>query len=411
MRIICFNKTRLSFLKTIICLTAILSCAKKESNEPTKSFSKPSNATYLITDSIPLFNDTLAYSQIFPQKLLFDSILVYQYPQLNLSLINKKGKLLKTISKKGDLKGEFSGDYLFPFWGSDGNLYILEEGNSSKITIFDKSLNFLKSIVLTHHLSDKFVPAVESIMDVKIVSDKIIKATITCGDVTRPTFAKEYYEKGNSFAEITINRKDFSVIDVQYKLPYTDFEIVNNSLDENKRYWHSPFGRLVRKNKSLFIKYNFDNKLYEYDDNWKMIHEYQLNPSWLSKSENFSRPFDNFKEEKDVETSMANQHSFEFSNINYNSFKIVDNTVFIIYKKPVMKDLLPISTKDYVNYSPTPVLHILNLSNKKEYNIDLTTKFTAYREIFVENPETVYIMGNPNLSEDVYLYKLHISYE
>lgn len=401
----------MKLLKIIVCIAIFVSCSKKQDNEQTNSSKPLRKATYTLLDSIPLFNDSLAFSQVYPQKILVDSILVYQYPQLNLSLINKKGELLKAISKKGGLKGQFTGDFLFPFWCEDGNLYVLEEGNNCKITIFDKNLDFIKSISIAYEMGDKYVPVAESVMNVSIMSDQLVKVIITCGDVTRATFSKDYYKKGTGFVEMSIDRKNFNVKDIKYKLPYTGFDAVNKALDENKRYWHSPFGHLVKEDKKIFVKYNFDNKLYVYDENWEKLSNYNINPIYNGESANFNLTFDNYSEEKNPDKSILNQHSFEFSNINYSTFDVFDTKVFAIYKKPVKKDLLPKSTKDYINFSPIPVLHIFDLKTNEEHSIDLTTKFSPYREIFVENAQTVYIMGNPNLTEDVYLYKLHINYE
>lgn len=371
---------------------------------------KPSDAremTFKVTDSIPLYNDSLSFRFFDVSRFSKDSILAFQHPALNLSLLDRKGVFRKNISKKGDLLGQFIGTFLQPNFSADGYLFVVEDGNTPCISVFDPDLKFVKRIYLNEYIDYDYVPTLQSTSFVEKNNQgtKIFLSTNT----TQYGFSSaELYKRTSSIIEIDLD-KDFNVKGKKRFLPYQSFEKIRSALSENKKDWDSPVAQLAADpiTRSRYVKYEFDDNLYAYDQNWHLLRTYHVSPPYSGAG--YGIPFN--QGISDPQKSMETDFKWRYANIYYYSMDVRDGKAFLLYWKPLPADGIPKNQFEENKVLVTPVLHIIDLKTGKQFYTNLPGKFSPYSHVAALNRKEVMISGNSKTSEDIQLYKLRLAYE
>ncbi|HMN91286.1 MAG TPA: hypothetical protein PKD70_15265 [Saprospiraceae bacterium] len=361
--------------------------------------------SYTIVDSIALFNDSMAFRFVNPEKISENKILAFQYPMLNLSLLDSTGQFVKEISRKGNLPGNFVSIFILPLWDDNGNIFVIEQGDVSRLSIFNKNLAFEKSI---HLLKDEyFIPAILSSTEIyKSPYDKGIRIITSINSNVYIEHDKKYYEEGFGIADITINNSE--VTSIQYRLPYKDMDYIKQALERDKKTWDSSTAYFKIWNNKLYVKFEFDNSVYVYNpDNFELEKEIILSPAYESKG--YSTPFGNIYK-GDINKSVEGSFRIRASNLYYYDINVKDGCLFILYRKPLPENRIPTNAAEEEDTQYTSVLHIYDLSNDKEYTLDLPEMLSDYTRIYPLDRETVLFTGDEKVSEDIYLYKFKLIY-
>lgn len=396
----------MKLIKLFYLLLLLNACETGSGEKKTRLSSVAIRLKATISDSIPLFDDKLSFSYVNLQKIDKDTILAFQHPILNLSLLNSKGKLIKEISRKGELKGQFIGDFIEPYFAEDGNLYVLEEGNASRITVFNTKLEFIRHISLNKYLNGSYCPPVKANILVDAIANASSKRILLgIGSTIHHPNEQKYYKELASIAELKLDLKEINS-EITYRLPYKDFESIKNALSNNKKTWDMPFAFFKKSGDQLFVKFEFDNLCYVYDfDTWELKTEIEVHPAY--QAYNFTNEF---RIIKDPAESFADMWKLRFSNIYYNAFDVKGNKIFMVYPKSIPLSKVPQTSQQYLKHISLPVLHIIDYQTKEEYYVDLPSHLSI-EKLYALNEKEIYMTGNSLLNEDIYLYKLQINYD
>ncbi len=386
----------------LLFLLPILGCGSFGTTKKTRQVGKLS---YNIVDSIALFNDSMAFRFVNPEKISDNKILAFQHPMLNLSLLDSTGNYISEISRKGNLPGNFVSIFILPLWDDNDNIFVIEQGDVSRLNIFNKNLAFEKSI---HLLKDEyFIPAILSSTEIyKSSKEKDIRIITSINNNVYIEHDKRYYEEGFSIADITINNSE--ITSVQYRLPYKDIDYIKQALKGDKKTWDSPTAYFKIWSNKLYVKFEFDNSVYVYNpDNFELEKEITLNPAYESKG--YSTPFGDIYK-RDINKSVEGSFRIRASNLYYYDINVKDGCLFILYRKPLPENRIPTNAAEEEDTQYTSVLHIYDLSNDREYTLDLPEMLSDYTRIYPLDRETVLFTGDEKVSEDIYLYKFKLIY-
>ncbi len=386
----------------LLFLLPILGCGSFGTTKKTHQVGKLS---YTIVDSIALFNDSMTFRFVNPEKISDNKILAFQHPMLNLSLLDSTGNYISEISRKGNLPGNFVSIFILPLWDDNDNIFVIEQGDVSRLNIFNKNLAFEKSI---HLLKDEyFIPAILSSTEIyKSSKEKDIRIITSINNNVYIEHDKRYYEEGFSIADITIHNSE--ITSVQYRLPYKDIDYIKQALKGDKKTWDSPTAYFKIWSNKLYVKFEFDNSVYVYNpDNFELEKEITLNPAYESKG--YSTPFGDIYK-RDINKSVEGSFRIRASNLYYYDINVKDGCLFILYRKPLPENRIPTNAAEEEDTQYTSVLHIYDLSNDREYTLDLPEMLSDYTRIYPLDRETVLFTGDEKVSEDIYLYKFKLIY-
>ncbi|AMR33101.1 hypothetical protein A0256_17610 [Mucilaginibacter sp. PAMC 26640] len=363
--------------------------------------------SFKITDSIPLYNDSLSFRFFDISKIAHDSILAFQHPALNLSLLNHKGVFQKTISKKGELLGQFVGTFIQPNLSTDNFLFVVEDGNTPCISIFNPAFKFVKRIYLNQYIDYDYVPTLQSTSFVE-KTDGVTKLFLSTNTTQYGFSSPDLYKRTSSVMELDLD-KDFNVISKKRYLPYKNYPKIQSALAANKKDWDSPVAQIAADapTKTKYVKYEFDDNLYAYDDNWHLIKTYAVSPPYATGG--YSIPFN--QGIRDQQKSTETDFKLRYANIYYYSMDIKDGKAFILYLKPLEADAIPKNQFEENKVVVTPVLHVIDLKTDKQFFVNLPVKLSPYSHVAALNSNEVMISGNSKINEDIQLYKIKLNYE
>lgn len=362
-----------------------------------------SSLSLIVEDSIPLFNDSLSFSFANLQKCGSDSILAFQYPILNLSLLDGKGNFRREITRRGELKEQFTSAFINTCFAKDGRLYVLEEGNAPRLRIFDKNLNYLNSINLADKLGNHYIPTLSSYFYIDFPADSAYDMVLhtSIGSTLYHTSSKKLYEQDSSFASVFI--KNNEVRKVIFSIPLAGFATVKEALKTDRKSWDSPNPVLKYNNGFFYVKYEFDDSVYLYNAKWERLKAYCIGSS--SGDRNFATKFEPIM---DLTKSIASDLKVRYSNRYYFSMDIYGDNIYLLYYKPSDPARIPANLPEEQKYQPQIVLHQYNMTNGREATCELPGYISPYTKLFINNEGDIYLLGNNKIQEDINVYKFSV---
>jgi hypothetical protein len=359
-----------------------------------------------LQDSIPLFNDTLSFSFFNAEKIASDTVLAYQYPILNLSLLDSKGSFKKEISRKGVLKEQFISAFINTRFGPDGKLYVLEEGNVPRLTIFSNDLQYLRSISLADKIGNHYIPTLKSsfYIDFPDAAKDSMILHVNIGSILFHPSSMRLYQQDSSIAVIYISKGE--VKDVQFKVPLHEVQKVKSGLAEGRKDWDSPIPQFRKQGQQFYLKYEFDDHVYVYDNNWKPVNTFKVNLPY-----EFPGYSTSFEPIKDHNKSVEADFRLRYQNPFCYSMDVYGNKLFMLYYKPPGSSNLPRNVSEERKYNPVSVLHVLDMNTRQEYTTELPGYVSPYGQVTALNENEVLLAGNNKRQEDINIFKFRVNYE
>jgi hypothetical protein len=393
----------------VIFLLILFSCNsgdKEEKKEVAATNAPAEEIQYRLQDSMPLYNDSAAFSYINLQKIDSGFVLAFQHPNLNLSVLDTKGNIVKKIGVKGSLPENFRGDYLETGQSANGKFYVLDEGSVVWLKVYDASYKLQKTIDLHRHLKDYTVPPVTGSFTVISVNDSIDRFIITpISTVMNPT-DKEFYEKNPVLIQFDLSVKTLAISNIKNLLSFADISSIADAIESDKKKWEDAVPLVKYYNNLFYLKFPFDNDLYVYDSSWKLQKKYQLRPAY--KSYDFSTKFKH--EEPNMIASFAAQMQQQFSNHSYNAMAVVNDKAYFLYPMPIEKDKVPKTPHEWQKFVPTPILHVVDLKTDKQWYSQLPGNLNTFY-IYPVADSVIYITQHPFSNEDLNVYKLSVQFK
>jgi len=393
---ILFRKIFIFFFITAVILR-LFSCAS--------SVTQDQNTVQIIqgeiVDSISLFTDSTSYRYVNTEKLSEDNLLVFQHPMLNLTSLNSKGESTASISKKGDGLSDFSGIFINPVWAND-ELFVIDQGeNFSKIYIFNDKFQYTNQLRILDD-TDYIISPILGNTIVKEQKDTLVLYA-NIDNKLYSTWDKNLYKKGYGMVKIKIFDK--KVISTEFGLPIREIASLTTSINNGERHWTSITPHFDIVNEKIYVKYSFDKNIYVYDLDFNLVDQIQLSPFHKSKDVKIKIGKNSVTEKR-----LFLDRKINCSNLSFNSMKIFEDKVYLLYRKPLPENKIPKTMFEEYNISYQNVLHVFDLKTELEYSIDLPLKFSSYTSINLNNNSNLYFTGNEKETENIYLYEYQLSY-
>lgn len=346
------------------------------------------------------FNNDSVIFQFFDLRNLNEGYLFnYTYPLLDLSLIDlKKPEKIQKISEAGSGPSQFN-SYLEAIVMPNQDVCVLQSGTESKIYFFGANHQFLKSIPLNKLLNGYFVAPFDGQIQYRIDTEKeTLKLYISISNPIHHS-EKNYY-KGYSLAELGFSINDYELIQHQLVVPYELFHDLQNSIAKNQKSWKMPSAYFTITEDKQFIKFNFSDKIYEFDKDWQMLTETPV--SFQHKSIRYTTKF-GF--ENDVTNRLHEEAKLHYSNPSINYIESYGNLIFITANIPVDPENVPRTIEGrreskIVNHE----MQVINIETADQFAVNLPVYLTAYRFNVISNDEIIFA-SNPQTSEEFALFK------
>lgn len=362
---------------------------------------------YVKVDSVPLYNDSLSFNFVSLGGSESDTFYAFRYPMLDLSLLSKKHGFLKEISRKGAGKTQFKGPFIKPQKAADNRLYVMEEGNTPRLTIYDSANKLVRSIELKNNIKYHYIPTLKSSFYIDVIDqakDSIVLYT-TIGSYVHSVFSKKLYEQDSSIAIIPI--VDGVVKEIQYKVPLSSSLEIRTGLKDNKRNWEFPIPLMSFNDGFFYLKYPFDQKVYKYDRQFNLMDTYMITPQFSYS--NYAVPFGYHP--KGTTESIQNDFYLRYLNNSYFSMDVRDNKIYLLYYKPVsLSDIPKTFAEEEKKYIPV-ILHVYDIKTRENFSTELPSSISQYSSFNLVGNGIAYLMGNAKRKPDIYLYKYQFNYD
>ena len=355
------------------------------------------------TDSIPLYNDSLAFQFFDIPRIEKGLVLGFNYPLLDLSVI-KTGEPIAEISQAGDSPSEFKG-FIESTIIEDGTVLVLQQDNHSKITVFDKNYRFQGNINLTDEIKGYFPAPFESHFQARHISENQYKVYFSLNSTNFTRYDAEYY-RGYSIMEMDIDVQSLKIIDKKFILPFDSFVEIKTALDKNRKTWKTPTPYFKVLNDTIAVYYDFLQQILLYDSQWNLLQTNQINFRYPEFEQYTPFSFD-----YDTENRITKEEQLKYSNYNVCSIDFDGNLIYLVYFKPIESDNLPETFNEITRiYEPDKILHILDLNTGSEYSAKIPKHLFPYR-INAVSKDSVYFVGDSKIREDLhgYRYKLKVN--
>lgn len=387
----------ISLTSLIICL---LSCSDNKSGSQSDIQIESLKRNYKIVDSLKLFTDSTSFEYLNIDKIKNDTVLAFQYPILNLSLLNSNGRFIKEINRQGNLKGNFSGQFIDSKWFED-YLFVLEEGMKFGIIIYDKNLKFIKAVNFNKYFLNSFVfPKVTSFEIIR--KKKNIEIILSIANDKYNYYKPDYYLNTNSIA--IIEMKDMEVQNVKFGLPYKNFDSVNKFIADDERTWNNPNVLFQYSDNLLYLKYNFDDLIYVVDINeYKIINTIKINTVYAPKKKefvSFSKP------EMTPKKAVKEMMKLSYTNSELQSFLLKKDKIFALYNVPTDNDKIQENPSGLNKMNVKLVIYVIDLKTKKQSHYIFNDSYSF--STFYTDGDFVYLTSNQFITENPYLYKIKL---
>ncbi len=344
-----------------------------------------------ISDSIPLFNDSLVfeYFDINAQK---NKILLYgKYAGVHeLDLSTNKLTEVATVGRDfGQINlGLFIAKYL-----PGDKVIVAEIIGRGKIYLFDRFHNLVFS---KHHArifpeGTSMAPFICSNID--LLDSKKDTTVVGLGVQVLPTNALGW-EKEKCYSKLIIVRDSLYFHSAHFPLEQNKF--FAEAVEKNIEY--SPFvvPRIDYDNNKIYLKFLSDNNIYYSDKSFKSISRTIFTPYYKTY---------NFFTQHGMPRERADNYKQNFSNLFIESFNVLNNKAYLIYPKPVPPERAPKTREEVREWGDRKrVLHVLDLKSHVEWITQLPP-FVDGHNLIVENDSIVFLLGDKNYKEDNFIYK------
>lgn len=353
-----------------------------------------------LTDSIPLYNDQMAFSSLFLRNIKENKVFGYTYPLVDLSELDLKTREVTTISMKGDGPTEFKNS-VEAVLALDGNLYVIEQYNESRLLIFNSAYKHQKTIVLTDYISGYYPKSNFNFLQIRSLDENTFRIYISLSQYNFSNDDMQYYD-GFGITEIDINRKTFEVENVGFHLKYTDIPPINKRLNSGEKTWYTINPIFHVAENSIFVYYPTTSVIYQYDFSWNLVKEIAINFEFSNYV--YSR---DFKDIYETQKRIYEQKKAWFGNYYMTHLEVKDNRIYFTYRKPVTLDQIP---EGIMELPPNDrVFHIIDLETNLQYSYQ-PDFVQGIGSLFSINGDMGYFLGKtPKNQEDYVLYKYQIN--
>lgn len=376
----------------LIIIFILLSCC-----DHTKNNCCIGGLSLVAADSIPLYNDSLAFQFFDIQQIEKGLVLGFNYPLLDLSVIKTREPIAE-ISQAGNAPSEFKG-FIESTILEDGTVLVLQQDNHSKIVVFDNNYRFQGNINLTDEIKGYFPAPFESHFQATYISEDQYKVYFSLNSTNFTRYDAEYY-RGYSIVEMDIDVKSLKILDKKLILPFDSFAEIKTALDKNRKTWKTPTPYLKVSNDTIAVYYDFLQQVLLYDSHWNLLQTYQVNFQYPDFEQYTSLSFD-----YNTENRITKEEQLKYTNYNLCSIDFDGSLVYLVYFKPVGTNSIPKTFNELTqNYQPEKILHILNLKTGTEYSTKLPKHLFPYR-INAVSQDSIYFVGDSKIREDLYGYR------
>lgn len=350
------------------------------------------NLSLTITDSIPLFRDSLIFEHFDinfeNSKILLGGKFSGLY-ELDLS----NNKLVK-IADIGRNYGQINISLFVTKYLPGDKVLVAEILSQGKMYLFDQN----RKLVHTKKYSDLFppkgdmAPFICSNIDVLEVS----KDTIIFG-IGINVFSTNVpgWEKEDCYGKLSISNNEISFLSSYFTL--NNNSLIQQSIEKGIEY--SPFivPRICSNDKHIFLKFIFDNHIYILDKQFNNLK--QIDFGFYYKQYDFYL-------KKVKASSKGDDIKQNFCNIFIESFNVLGNKAYLVYPQPVSIENAPRTVeevREQEGLNRHRVLHIIDLEKKNEFIANLPVILDGHN-LVVESEDKIYFLGNKHYREDTYIY-------
>lgn len=392
-----FNRSKYIFSICMLLFVCISCVNKVELNED-----QPIKQVELTKISkTPLFNDSLTFQYADLRGLDQGVLQVFSYPLMDLTLIKIDSSIsFRGISQSGDGPDQFLNGFIESLVLPNGDICVLQQSDDSRLLFFNKEGRFLKNINLNRLMPDYFGAPFESSFQCRL--DKNSNSIYLFYAATSKNFhksEKEYY-KGFSIVELQLSFEDYSFKNVKLVAPFGIFDELNILLSDNKKTWKTPTPYFTVTNDRQYVKYDFSEKLYEFDKDWNMVNSISL--KFKNEGLNYS---ESFEFEDDTEKRLYEEAKLKYCNASLYFMDHYKDNIFLIHNKPIKEENVPKSINDRrLHLITEKVLHVVNLKTNDQYSIVLPANISPNRLKVISDYE-IYFISNLKAEDEFYLYK------
>ncbi|MCR9016516.1 hypothetical protein [Aquiflexum gelatinilyticum] len=352
---------------------------------------------YSIIDTLKLNSDSVNFRFSNIEKFRSDSLLLFNYPDLDLHFSNIGFEDLALISLVSDSKGGFQGSFIEPLWDLDNNIIIVEQGNIPMLTFFDSNFQFVKKLKLNEYIDENFyLPSIASRAKIlKNDSKKTLLMTSESMDFMKNT--KDFFSSSYVFLKVVLDSSD-NYLSHSFHLRLNEYDEIKKSIKTNKRYWSSSIPKFDVYNDKVYVVYEFSDQIFIYDLNFnleKIIPIQFYNQSFTP----FSVGLNN-GERSDPNESVKIEFLLRHSKPQIVDIKVDSNRIALLYNEVVEKNKIPSNIFEENNYLYHSFLQVINNTDGKsnQLYIPLADDFSPYGPIFLEN-KSILINKNFNKSD------------
>ena len=379
----------LRYLKSILIITLIVSCSK--SNDYSYNLNEL-NLTK--NDSLVLFDSSRNF--MFYDVIDFENTFGYNYPLLDLTFI-KEGVFIH-ITEAGSGPGELNG-LLKAVKTESNETIVLTEMNDSKILLFDSTFLFKNEINLRRILENYLPATTKSCLHVQKNNKSEYEIFFSLQSLRYSQFENRGFYEGYGVVKLIIDQNFEKVIDKSLHLNYADLPFFQKALEKNRKNWKYNSPHLSIKNGRVFVLYDSNPVLYEYDMDFNLTKEYPLALEFPSY--NYSIPFE---EIYDTQKRLFEEDKLLYSNYSFLQMEQSENYVYVTLAKPIEPEVIP--EKDAYLIKKEYFIHRININNGVQSIGKLPKDVSAFN-LKVKSDDLIYLIGtiqeNP---EDYYLYSV-----
>jgi len=284
-------------------------------------------------------------------------------------------------------------------------LYVIEEGHLSHLNFFDQNYNFFTSVRLFEDYPKYDINAINSFISIDEITKDSLNIITTVKSNSYNMYDKSFYEKTFSIAHISV--KDRSEVTVDFHMPYHKIPSLEELLKNNAQTWASPSALLSVCKDKIYVKFNFDNFVYVLDKDFNKLDKINIRTKYRRNTYNAPLTTKITNRNK----RLAIDYKLKYSNGQYYDIAIRNDFLFLVYRKPVPDHKIPKTPQEEFKNQYTLVLHVKNLDTKEEYSMDLPEFLSDYTKVYPIEKDVILAVGDEKLSEDLYLYKIKLSYE
>lgn len=359
---------------------------------------------YSIIDTLKLNSDSVNFRFSNIEKFRSDSLLLFNYPDLDLHFSNIGFEDLALISMISDTKEGFQGSFIEPLWDAGNNIIVVEQGNIPMLTFFDSNFQFVKKLKLKEFISENFyLPSIASRAKIlKDGSNKTLLMTSESMDFMKST--KDFFSASYVFLKVVLDSSD-NYLSHSFHLRLNEYDEIKNSIKTNKRYWSSSIPKFDVYKDKVYVVYEFSDQIFIYDLNFnleKIIPIQFYNKSFTPFSVGLKTG-----ERSDPNESIKLEFLLKHSKPQIVDIKVDTDRIVLLYNEVVEKNKIPsniFEENDYLYHSFLQVIEHIDGELNQVY-IPLADDFSPYGPIFLEN-KSILIYKNYNKSDGYEIFEI-----